>query len=84
MTGAELNSGIETSLKSAWWWISRTEQIYKEIEQIEAEGFTHESQERYDRLHEELKTFIGKGRLELNTLDKVEEQIIRYLKDGNK
>jgi Zn-finger nucleic acid-binding protein len=76
----ELLIESERVIQAADWWSDQVEKLMKEIELIEAEGFTQESQKRYDQLGKQLKTFMARKKIEFDALNKIEKKVTKYLK----
>lgn len=55
--------------KSAAWWISKTQAILDEIDQLETSEYYEEKENDLENLHNELKIFLARKKIEQNKID---------------
>lgn len=55
--------------KSAAWWIDQTQKILDEIDEIEASPYYENKHIDLDRLYSNLKTFLGRKKIEENKIN---------------
>lgn len=82
---AEENKLFEEALlieKSASWWINKTSEILKKIEELEKENFSLERDSKLEKLYKNLEVFLARKRIEENKISQILLKIDK-IKDKN-
>lgn len=82
----EILSKVEISNKSVEWWENHVVSILAELDYIESLGdeASSEQKETAEKLLDQLPALLAKGRIELNTINKLEQEIIDFQNEKTK
>lgn len=82
----EILNKVEISNKSVEWWENHVVSILAELDYIESLGddASPDQKETAEKLLDQLPALLAKGRIELNTINKLEQEILDFQNEKTK